>query len=146
VTARLRGQIIRSGEDGGERFVQMENPIRLASVMMNTARGHAIASGRSELEIDDVRVVRELALDTCPNRRRAAFRCLFESELGMVTASDVAGASQSSKGTALKLMEDLVTLDVAVWVPADKDAKGLKVRQQPKRIKLAAEFVELANP
>ncbi len=46
-----------------------------------------------------------------------------------------------SKGTALDLMKDLVALHLAEVVPKDKDATGLKIRQQSYRIRLADDFL-----
>lgn len=63
MTSRLRGQVDRGEKKAGaERNIQLEAPTRLATVLMNIARGHAILAGRTELTEDDVRVVRHLAL------------------------------------------------------------------------------------
>jgi len=72
-----------------------------------------------------------------------AFRGLVAAEEGFVTTSGVMAAADCSKGTALDLMKDLVALGVAEEVPKDKDAKGLKIRQQPLRIRLADDFAWL---
>ncbi|MFQ6028110.1 MAG: hypothetical protein ACE5Q6_11510, partial [Dehalococcoidia bacterium] len=140
LTAKLRGSIIRSAEDGTEGSVQKENPIRLMTVMMSIARGHAIASGRTELVSEDVTAVIDLTLDTCPNRRRMAFRCVLDAEDGTATTRDIEEAASCSKGTALKLMEDLVALGVVQWAKDEESASGFQARQQPKRIKLAGEY------
>jgi len=60
-----------------------------------------------------VRVVRHLALDTCPKRRRMAFKGLVAAEEGFVTTSGVMAAADCSKGTALGLLKDLVALRLA---------------------------------
>ena len=43
LTACLRGQITRGASDDN-RTIQLEQPYRLMTVLMNIARGHAIAS------------------------------------------------------------------------------------------------------
>jgi len=142
LTARLRGQIIRTDKYGesDNQTVQCENPNRLAVALMNIARGHALASGRTRVSEHDIPIVRRLALDTCPRQRRLAFRSLVDSEDGSSTTNDIERAVGCSKGTALRVMDELVLLGVAQWDNEHPGMNEFQAKQQPKRIALADEY------
>lgn len=89
----------------------IERPDRINQLFYNLCRGHALVCGRSQINRDDLKLIVELAIDSCPTTRAKLFRKLLDNE-GVMQTTDVEVALQCSKPTALKEMETLKILGV----------------------------------
>lgn len=115
--AKLRGVINvwkerwTEGEEYGYNPPVIERPDRINQLFYNLCRGHALVCGRTQINRDDLRLIVELAIDSCPTSRAKLFRKLLENN-GEMKTGDVEDALQCSKPTALKEMETLKILGV----------------------------------
>lgn len=94
---------------------EIEEPQRLATLLYNVARGHAITQGRRQINEDDVRLAIDLAFNSIPNDRKLLLELLLDNE-GKASTSDIIKRLEVSKPTALALMEvfrvlKIVTMD-----------------------------------
>lgn len=94
----------------------LERPIRLASILYNLARGHALLEGRASLSEADIRVAYEVGLSSMPYDHRQILSYLTESDNGEITASDIAGKLKVSTETARKIMETLSILNICTRI------------------------------
>ena len=119
--AKLRGVINiwkERGDDGVEYSYNspvIEKPDRINQLFYNLCRGHALATGRTQINSQDLQSVIELAIDSAPTTRSRLFRKLLENG-GSMTTSQVEADLQCSKPTALKEMETLRILGICQLV------------------------------
>lgn len=141
--ARLRGVITiwqeRKNTDGGLEFDYVppviEKPDRISQLLYNHCRGHALVCGRRSIEIDDVRYVLRIAIDSAPTQRAHLFRTLIDND-GQLTTSQVEKHLSCSKPTALKEMETVRALGLCDLT----ETNGFHPGQPEKLIKLKPEF------
>lgn len=98
----------------------IEKPDRLNTLLYNLARGHALACGRTTLELSDLAPVVAVTLDSGFPRRSGLLRSLVSADAALPT-SKVTAALGVTEGTALKRMKVLARLGVAVL---SDDAQG----------------------
>mgnify|MGYP001594094635 CR=1 FL=1 len=113
--ARLRG-VINVWEDSFNNEFKygapvVERPDRLNQLFYNLARGHALVSGRTQIEAEDLKAIVELCVDGAPSGRAKLFRKLTE-HCGTMTTSEIESELNCSKPTALKEMKTLQILGV----------------------------------
>ena len=89
----------------------IEKPDRIAQLFYNLCRGHAVVTGRTQIEKDDLRLIIELAIDSAPPTRAKLLGLLIDNE-GELKTTEVEELLQCSKTTALKEMETLKALHV----------------------------------
>lgn len=99
------------GEEYGYNPPTIEKPDRINQLFYNLCRGHALVSGRTQIDQSDLKLIIELAIDSAPPTRAKLFRTLLESN-GVMKTSEVEDALQCSKPTALKEMETLKILGI----------------------------------
>ncbi len=139
--AKLRGVINvwkDKGQDGEvyEHTVPViEKPDRINQLFYNLCRGHALVSGRTQINQDDLRLIVELAVDSAPTTRATLFRKLLEHN-GEMKTGEVMAALNCSRPTALKEMEALKILGVCCIT---QDSDGF-VGEPEKTIHLADGF------
>ena len=92
----------------------IEQPNRISILFYNLCRGHAVAVGRKQIAIDDIRLIVELAIDTAPTVRAQLFRSLIDHG-GEMTTSQVEICLARTKPIALKEMQTLVALGVCTF-------------------------------
>jgi len=109
----------------------IEKPDRINQLLYNLARGHAVACGRRQLSIDDVRFAVELAIDSAPTQRSMLFRALLDNG-GSLKTTEIENLVNCSKTTALSLMEQLRLLKLCV---IEKQSHGL-VGEPEKTVRL----------
>jgi hypothetical protein len=117
--AKLRGVISvwkEKRNDGGEVEFDytppiIENPDRVSILFYNLCRGHATLTGRSQINVDDLKLIVELAIDSAPTTRARLFRELVDHG-GKMTTAQVEMRLDCSKPTALKEMKTLEALGV----------------------------------
>lgn len=107
--SKLRGSInIWKDDSSGSDYAYTEPVIeradRINQILYNIARGHALISGRTNINEGDLKVVLAIALDSAPLSRVRLFRFLIEN-LGEVTTEMVEQEVNCSNVTALREME-----------------------------------------
>jgi len=139
--AKLRGVINvwqerwTDNKEYGYNPPTIEMPDRINQLFYNLCRGHALVSGRKQINQDDLKLIVELAVDSSPTTRAKLFRKLLENE-GVMKTNDVETALQCSKPTALKEMETLKILGVCYIT---QDSYG-EVGEPEKTIHLSDDF------
>lgn len=113
--ARLRG-VVNVWEDVKSSAFKygtpvIEKPDRITQLFYNLTRGHALVSGRTQINADDIKGVIELCIDGAPTVRAKLFRTLIEYG-GHLETSEVEVELNCSKPTALKEMKTLAILGV----------------------------------
>lgn len=127
--AMLRGAInvwAESGDDGtkySHTSPTIELPDRINQQLYNLLRGHALVSGRKQLDQSDLRVAVEVCLDSCAPNRAKLLHAILEHE-GHMTSSEVAEVLKVSKPTALKEMKTLAILGVCRIENEEDDGPG----------------------
>jgi len=109
--ARLRGTI-KVWEKGGttneENFDHVvpiiEKPDRINQCLYNLARGHALVSGRKQINKEDIAIILEVALDSAIFSRVKLFNALIENN-GQLTTDEAINRISCSRTTALKEMQ-----------------------------------------
>lgn len=141
--AKLRGVISvwkeKKQDDGQVEFDYtppvIENPDRISMLFYNLCRGHAVATGRPQVSVDDLRLIVELAIDSAPTTRAGLFRQLIDHG-GTMTTSQIELCLDCSKPTAIKEMRTLEALGVC----AVEELKTGQVGQPENTIKLNGDF------
>lgn len=106
----------------GDRASEPESPHRANAVLYNLARGHALISGRTQLEMEDLPTVAQVTLSSIPSRRRAVLRLMARQGGTPVTVSQVELAANVSRHTAEALMRELEALAL---VDVQRDGVGI---------------------
>lgn len=90
---------------------QREGPKRLAAMLHDLARGHALLCGREKVQMEDLEVCTRVALSTMPHKRRGIVRALVNPDTDdVLETSDVVlhtGVSRPTARKRIKLMEAL---------------------------------------
>ncbi len=141
--AKLRGVISvwkEKRHDGGEVEFDytppvIENPDRISILFYNLCRGHATLTGRTQVSMDDLRLVVELATDSAPTTRARLFRALIDHG-GKMTTVQVEIKLSCSKPTALREMRTLEALGVCIVT----DLRTGQVGQAEMQLQLASDY------
>jgi len=139
--AKLRGVInawkdrSQEGEVYDYSLPVIEKPDRINQLFYNLCRGHALICGRQQINKEDLRLIIEIAIDSCPTVRASIFRKLLEHN-GVLTTTQVMNALGYSRTTALKEMEVLKILGI---VSTTQESHGY-VGEPEKEIRLSEEF------
>ncbi len=139
--AKLRGVINvwkERGDEGTEYSYTspvIEKPDRINQLFYNLCRGHALVTGRTQIDKVDMKLIIELAIDSAPTTRARLFRKLLSCS-GTLKTNEVEDALQCSKPTALKEMEMLKILGVCT---IEQDGFG-EVGEPEKTLILKDEF------
>lgn len=141
--AHYRGEILvysawSDGEDGGtgrkelqHTRPQIEQPMRVMTLLYGLARGRAALEGRNHITVADLAPVIRIALDTAPDPRPLMLKELLTPDMTKddrrknVTAKTVAESLKCSVNTAKKEMEKLIVLGIA------KNVRGFEQIEQP---------------
>ena len=113
--SKLRGSINVWKEDYGnheEYSYQepvIEMPDRISQILYNLTRGHALISGRTNIDYDDLGIVINITFDSAALSRSRLFRLLIKNG-GQITSDEVVSKINCSKPTALKEIEILKVL------------------------------------
>ncbi|MBI2085950.1 hypothetical protein HYT74_01265 [Candidatus Daviesbacteria bacterium] len=127
--ARLRGSINVWKEDfGGSDEYSYQEPIiempdRISQILYNLARGHALISGRTNINHDDLGIVLSITLDSAPLTRSRLFRILIEND-GEIGSEQLLTKLNCSRPTALKEMEVLKILKLVDLTDEESVASG----------------------
>lgn len=112
---RLRGVIDSKAlddEEGADPLVEM--PGRAGTLLTNLARGHALLEGRSFITMSDVPVVKEVALNSCPDNRKKILAALI-SKGGVINTGDIQDVLGVSDKSATKYMRQFHKLKLGVF-------------------------------
>lgn len=141
--AKLRGLIKvwkeNKHDDGEIEFDYtppiIEKPDRISMLFYNLCRGHAVAAGKPQISVDDLKLIVELAIDSAPTTRANLFRELIDYG-GTMTTSQIEKRLDCSKPTALKEMYTLEALGVCTLTELNNGKAG----QPEGRITLCEDF------
>lgn len=89
----------------------IERPDRINQLLTNFARGHAIACGRTQISLDDLRPIIAVILDSAQYTRSKLFKALI-ARRGAMRTTDVESELKLTKPTALARMKELELLGV----------------------------------
>lgn len=91
----------------------IEHPMRLAQILYNLARGHAIIQGHCQINEDDLAVVIQVGLSSMPDDRRQVLDLLLNTAPGEeIETGDITGALSVSEPTARAIMKTLSVLGI----------------------------------
>lgn len=143
--AHYRGEILvysawSDGEGGGKELQhtrpQIEQPMRVMTLLYGLARGRAALEGRNSITLRDLAPVIRIALDTAPDPRPLVLRELMTpsakdkwvdngDKRKNLDAKTVAESMKCAVNTAKKEMEKMIVLGVA------KNVKGFETVADP---------------
>ena len=93
----------------------IERPDRINQLFYNLARGHALVSGRTQINRDDMRVIFPIMFDSCPVAHSSMIKKLLERG-GSMTTSEAERELNCSKPTARNEMRKLEILRICTSV------------------------------
>lgn len=146
--AKLRGVINIWNERGGDSEVYnysqpvIENPDRIIQLLYNMARGHALATGRTQINKEDLQIIIRIALDSAPRIRATLFKALLDNG-GEMKTHEVEEVLHVSKPTALKEMETLKLLGLCDVTQIDPNTL---IKDVEKTLKLLPNFEWFLSP
>lgn len=116
ILAKLRSPInIWEDSAGKEKYnhtqIATEMPDRLNQLLYNLTRGHALICGRENIGQDDLAMTIRVALDSALPNRSKIFKHLINKN-GTLATSDVMDVLKCSRPTALKLMQEMILLEL----------------------------------
>lgn len=114
--ARLRSSVNVWEDYAGDKKYNHTQPIkempdRLNQLLYNLARGHALACNRRKINLEDIKIVLKVALDSAPPNRSKIFRKLIDRG-GKLSTEGVLKKLKCSRPTALHLMKELNLLGI----------------------------------
>lgn len=112
----------------------IEKPDRINQILYNFARGHAFATGRTQITHEDLSVILNVTFDSAPTTRTNLFHILLENN-GKATTNLISKSLHCSDETARKEMEALKILGL---VDLSEDAGS--IGRPEKTITLKTEF------
>lgn len=120
-----------------------EHPDRINQLLYNLARGHALVSGRENIEQEDINVVLRVALDSGKPTRAQLFKSLIENN-GTLKTSQVKELLKCSTNTALKSMEEMRLLGLVI---SEENLQDAEFRGRPETsVDLVEDFRWLLKP
>jgi len=138
---RLRGKVnVVIKEEYGDKTYWtepiIEEPERAIEALYALARGHAIIKGRTQITIEDLPVVIDIALSSAPYDRVITFAYLLNK--GQVTTKKVMEDLKCSRSTAIRKIKMLELLEL---VQLEKDStETIGGEQSTYTMKLKKEF------
>ena len=117
--ANLRGIVsvwkLKTRDDAPDEYDYqppvIEKPDRISQLFYNLCRGHAVASGRTQISLEDIPFIIELTVDSAPPNRAKLLEVLIENN-GELKTSQVETLLGCSKTTALKEMVTMRALNI----------------------------------
>ncbi len=95
--------------------VQPESPRRANAVLYNLARGHALISGRTRIEADDLPLLARVTLASIPEKRRSTLVALLSAENASLTVAQVEAATGVTQHSAEGIMKEFQWLGMATF-------------------------------
>ncbi len=114
--SRLRGmiQIWRGQNDEYEhKRPIIENHRRVMFLLLNIAKGKAIINGRTQIGMEDIPLLIDITLGSCPEDRGKIFKSMLKKSDYSLTTSEVCGILDVTSKTALMVMENMKILKLA---------------------------------
>lgn len=115
----------------GPKKALREKEDRINQLLFNLCRGHALASGRTKLESQDIKVAIEVALDSGPINRSNILKRLIENG-GELTTKEIEDLMAWSTPTARTQMQELILVGLCI--------SGKHTDGKTETIKLAKKF------
>lgn len=116
ILAKLRSSINVWEESSGQNKYLHTQPItempdRLNQLIYNLMRGHALVCGRQNISSEDLSIILRVTIDSAPPNRALIFKNLLRND-GKLTTSDVMKILKCSRPMALKMIEELIVLEI----------------------------------
>jgi len=123
LSGKLRGFVETEYINGRyeKSFSHIEAPARFTMLRYNLARGKALIHGRKNIGESDLELVKKVALSSCYTGRYRLITLLVDNN-GEAETENIEIALGCSKGKALDVMEDMVTL--GILIPFEKNLKS----------------------
>jgi hypothetical protein len=131
------------GSDYSYTIPIVEHTSRAEKQLYNFARGHASSNGRNFVTIEDIPVVIKVVLSTGPAERVSILDALIKAG-GSLDTSQITGALEMSKPTALRTMTELALLglvDMSPKLGTEHLAEETGQINDPKKITLKDSFM-----
>ncbi|HCT84722.1 MAG TPA: hypothetical protein DF296_05935 [Candidatus Margulisbacteria bacterium] len=111
--AKLRAVISQHKDDEGniEATAMQEKPLRLSVLLANLAKGHALLCARDYISWDDIPVIHEVAINSCPPKRMQLIKGLIAHN-GRLSTKDIQSILDSSDKPALNYMRQFEKLGI----------------------------------
>lgn len=119
----------------------IEKPDRINQLLYNLARGHALISGRTNINTDDLRLIVNICFDSAPLNRSKLFR-LFINSGGVLTTTQISERLNYSRPAVLKDMESFKVLGIADLFEEHTSDPG----RPEKTMRLKSEFIWFLSP
>ena len=147
--ARLRGFIPIRWIDGKYEYQSplVEDPHRPMALLLNIARGRAILYGRNQICFEDLPLIVDITLSSCPEDRGKIIRALIRQSNQTLTTKEICGLLRVSEKTALKSMEQLeilglITISTEETIDVGRPEKIIEINKDFEWLKEAS-FVRL---
>lgn len=117
-------------EEYRHKKIYIEEPDRINQLLYNLARGHAVISGRNQIDEEDLKPVIEIVIDSAPQNRGKLFRALLENN-GKMKSIEVEAVLRCSRPTAHREMETLRLLGItSVSDPKGNESQLIKLNKE----------------
>lgn len=142
--ARLRGFIPIRWIDGNYEHQSplIEDSHRPMALLLNIARGRAILYNRKQIGLEDLPLIIDITLSSCPEDRGKIIRALIKQRSNALTTKEVCGLLKVKEKTALKSMEQLEILGL-VTVTTEET---IEIGRPEKTIQINKDFEWLREP
>ena len=105
-----------------------ESPHRANAVLYNLARGRALTCGRTQLTVDDLPMVAQIAISSMSEKRRTVLLAFAKNEGESITVKQVENAVGRSRHTAESYMAEMEWLGFASFqTPGNGSASFLSI-------------------
>jgi hypothetical protein len=128
-----RVEVLRNIYDDVSEAEAPEGPQRVILLLQCIIRGLALAEGRMNVTLDDLKPIRHIAFSSIPRKRRELLRALLVAE-GSISSSEAEKALGVSRGTAINRMKELAATQIVVFT------RGSEQTSTSGKIELAEEW------
>ena len=92
----------------------IENHRRVMFLLLNIAKGRAIINGRSQIGMEDIPLLIDIILSSCPEDRGEVFKALLKKPDHTLSTSEVCKILDVTPPSALKVMENMKIFNLAI--------------------------------
>jgi len=110
-TSLLRGVVPRDWKERVQYHPSVEGPMRLAKQLGLMAFGLASLEKKSEVDKEDLRIIKQIAVSSCPDVVRTLVRAIYRSKIGM-SKGDLEAQTKFPVMTIKYVLDDLKLLNV----------------------------------
>jgi predicted ArsR family transcriptional regulator len=112
------------------------------ALLLNIARGRTVIYERKQICFDDLPLLADIALSSCPNNRGRTMKALLKRKTFTLSTSEIRKILNVGENTTLRLMHDLITLGVVEYVVDE----NRKIGRPEKMIKIHHDLEWIKKP